>query len=435
MIRAAVMLVFVAWCLATHTQEPTTTDSLARWQHAMGLAGETRSVTAERMPSPTAVITLPHRVLEPNRALWYARDMAVPTASALWVDSDDGAQVFVDGQLVPNHRRWFLVPESAAATRTVVIRVLNNAMQGGLRQVKIVAADAVVREPLGDLTAVFPPVESEAFRARMPPPADACRFTAWADSQGGWTTFAALVALMEQRRPHFSVGVGDLVNDGSDPHAWRSFVNTLAPLAARVPVVPVAGNHDYDGFYNDLLARHYLDWFRPDGTSWFAWSCGPARFAAIDVNREFPIGITDGSPQQHWLANELTSPAWRNARWRVLLVHQPPWSRSWEGYDGDQPVRAIVERLVQHHGLDLVIAGHSHSYEHLQHEIEGRSMHVLISGGAGGGLEAVRQSPPPGGGTIELRHHFADIAIDSRQLAVEAVGTDGRSFDRWTIRK
>jgi hypothetical protein len=435
---ARMTVVVAVAILLTGRHQPTQTDTewLSGWSFAAGNRHETLRAGASDMPRAATLVTLPHRLLEPNRALWYARDLDIPAGSALVVEADDGAQVFVDGARLSQRRRAFFVPDSSQSRRRVVIRVLNNAMQGGLRSVRAMRAADVGDEPfaLPSLPVGFPPVDSAAFLARMPAAGEACRFTAWADSQGGWQTFGSLVDLMRRRRSHFSVGIGDLVNDGSDVTAWQSFLTTLAPLAAEVPVVPIAGNHDYDGFYNDLTARHYQHVFKPDGVSWFAWSCGSVRLAAIDVNREFSIGITAGA-QYDWLKREIAGDAWRSARWKVLLLHQPPWSRSWEGYDGDAAVRSIVEQIATRHGLDLVIAGHSHAYERLTRTVGRIPIAVLITGGAGGGLERLLSRPASGEGRIELRHHFTEIVATSSELAVEAIGVDGRSFDRWTLRK
>ena len=188
----------------------------------------------------------------------------------------------------------------------------------------------------------------------------------WADSQSGWPTFERIVGLMAQREGAFSAGIGDLVSDGSNPDEWPRFVATLAPLAARTAIVPVVGNHDYDGSYNELRATLYEGWFRRATSTWFSWSCGPVRLVALDLNREFPIGISEGSTQWRWLHTEVRSEAWKNAGWRIVLVHQPPWSRSWAGYEGDEAVRRIVEPLVRDHGLSAVVSGHSHAYEYLR---------------------------------------------------------------------
>jgi len=100
------------------------------------------------MPAGAAVVTLPHRVMAPNTPLWYWRAMPIPPGSALLVDADDGAQVFVDGARLGHYRRWFFVPDASAPTRQVAVRVMNNAMQGGLRTVRVVPAAEIRRERL-----------------------------------------------------------------------------------------------------------------------------------------------------------------------------------------------------------------------------------------------------------------------------------------------
>ncbi len=435
MFRAALAIIASLLLGADMPRQPP--EAPREWRHAAGDRTEGSQPDAKAMPADAGTITLPHRVMAPNTPLWYWRAMSIPAGSALLVDADDGAQVFVDGVRADHHRRWFFVPDATLPTRQVAVRVMNNAMQGGLRAVRVVPVAEVRRDGVEwpALPDGYAPVESRSFQSRMPAAGQPCRFSAWADSQGGWPTFSRLAALMAARAPHFSVGVGDLVNDGSDPAAWRAFLAATEPLAAQAPVVAVAGNHDYDGFYNTLRPQHYLDLLRPSGTTWFAWSCGSARLVAIDMNTEFPLGISAASKQYEWLMNEVRSPEWIGAAWRILLVHQPPWSRSWAGYDGDEAVRAIVEPLVATHRLDLVIAGHSHAYERLARSVSGREVQVLITGGAGGNLEAPLGEAPPGTGTIVLRHHFVELTATRQALIANAIDADGQSFDRWRINR
>jgi hypothetical protein len=273
--------------------------------------------------------------------------------------------------------------------------------------------------------------EAPAFAKRMPGTGEPCRFTFWGDSQGGWDIFSQLVSRMSEQPHHFSAGAGDLVDDGSDRLAWHRFDEVLSTLAARTAVVPIVGNHDYDGFYDSLISDTYQHMFARKDT-WTAWSCGPMRVMAIDINRRFPLGI--GADQRAWIEAELRSRAWRTARWRVLLVHQPPYSLSWAGYDGDEPVRALAHDLLLKHGLDLVVAGHSHAYEHLVRTIEGRPLHVLITGGGGGGLE---RNPPASVATpdrVIVQHHFIRGVASTASVEIEAIGVDGRILDRWALR-
>ena len=411
------------------------------WRFMEGAPDERR--LAGRVPDALAggaEVRLPHRVLRPNHSLWYGAVLDLRQGDALLVDADDGAQVFVGGRQVTAVGRIFVVPHGLQGRRVVTIRVLNNAMAGGLRSVRRLSAGEA-RVALAP-AAPLPPVSSvvpgaPAFERRMPGPDRPCRFTAWADSQGGLATFGRIVQELVAHRSDVSIAAGDLVDDGSSPRAWAAWLGVLAPLVATTPVALVAGNHDYDGFYDTLRADHYLAVARPyDHRPWFAWSCGPVRFMAIDVNTEFPIGVDPSSAQGRWIVREASSRAWRDARWRVLVVHQPPWSRSWAGYEGDEAVRAWVRRLSAGGGLDLVIAGHSHAYERLVRQVDGRPVQVLITGGAGGTLEDAAAGRLDGdeGGRVVVRHHFVRGTATTATLAWEAVDLEGRVLDRHEIR-
>ena len=418
---------------------PATRQEADAWQYVRG--NVTESLTTFAVPdfAGAAAVSLPHRVLAPNTALWYAATRVLPAGGALTIDADDGAQLFVDGRQIPADNRTFVLPDGIVGTHRVVVRVLNNAMAGGLRAVRIAAppakrpdATAAMRPPLD----LVPPVEAPAFRRRMPAAGQDCGFSVWGDSQGGWTTFKALVARMAADRADVTIGVGDLVNDGATAGVWRGFLAALAPLAAVVPVVPVAGNHDYDGFYDSLRAEHYLALFRPvDARPWFAWSCGRVRFMAIDVNTEFPIGISPGSAQARWIEQETAGRPLREAGGRVLLVHQPPWSRSWFGYEGDSAVRQWVERLAATAGLDMVFSGHSHAYARLARQAGGRRLQVVITGGAGGALEDAAAGRLDGvaGDRVIVRHHHVRLRATADALSWEAVDAGGAVLDRHTI--
>ena len=71
-------------------------------------------------------------------------------------------------------------------TRHVIVRILNNAMQGGLRRLELVdAAKAVPAPAAAQTTPVRAPVEDDAFVRRMPRPNEPCAFTATAWSISG----------------------------------------------------------------------------------------------------------------------------------------------------------------------------------------------------------------------------------------------------------
>ncbi len=137
-----------------------------------------------------------------------------------------------------------------------------------------------------------------------------------------------------------------------------------------------------------------------------------------------------------WYSRELRSAAWRDASWRVLLVHQPPWSRTWQGYDGDLATRRLLERMNTSRHVAVVLAGHSHAYESLSRRVRGRPVRILITGGAGGSLEAPRPDALLGDGDrYAVRYHFLHIEATAARFVADAMGLDGRPFDRTVLRR
>ncbi|MEP6914110.1 MAG: hypothetical protein ABJC89_00625 [Acidobacteriota bacterium] len=95
----------------------------------------------------------------------------------------------------------------------------------------------------------------------------------------------------------------------------------------------------------------------------------------------------------------------------------------------------MVGDLAARHDLDMVVSGHSHAYEHLVRTIAGRPLHVLITGGAGGGLEKPLAEPISPPDRVIVAHHFIRAVADTDALEIEAVDRDGHLLDRWSIRK
>lgn len=425
----AALLAIIGCCCAATPQDA------GEWQFAAGGAEETLDASAEAMPPTSEVVTLPHSVTRPDTPLWYARELDLTGVRAFRISADDGAQVFVGGARLDNLGTIFLVPPGVTGRQRVIVRVLNNAMAGGLRAVDLRSDPVVPEDPPRRLQSFpYAEVESPEFRAAMPAPDEPCRFTAWADSQGQRDTFASVVRAMSKRTSHFTVGIGDLTSNGADSLAWGVFMQAVSPLAHRTALVAVAGNHDYDGFYNSLRAEHYLRLFRPTTRQpWFAWTCGAVRLVAVDLNTHFPIGIQQGDDQDRWLEAESRSPSWEAARWRVLLVHQPPWSRSWPGYEGDKAARDIVERLAAR-GLNAVLSGHSHAYEALIRPTSAGPIRIFITGGAGGTLEDAQPDALTGSGDhLAIRHHFLEIQATRATFRVDAMDLAGTVFDRATL--
>ncbi len=257
----------------------------------------------------------------------------------------------------------------------------------------------------------------------------------WADSQSGWGVFSQLLCAPQWQQDAFTIGVGDLVGHGSDRLAWEHFFGLLSTQTAQRPAYLVPGNHDYDGYaddlkpawFNKLVPRKPAHYF-----SWYAHNCG---FIAIDPNENFPIDVKAGSDQYKWLQKELESTAWLNADWRFIFVHQTLYSQGWEGYQGDEVLRHLLEPLLEKSEVDFVVSGHTHDYERLTRQYGNQRVTFLIVGGAGGSLEPEASSESPVMDRLEKTHHMARVFVTGTHLRWEVRNLNGGIIDEFELRK
>lgn len=479
------------------------------WKFIAGLA--TERLIPDYLPKPDSLIELPHRVLLPNTALWYEQKLTISEDGILIVQSDDGAQLWINDK--PANRiqgNVFEVP--AAAHASILVRVLNNAMSGGLKQVSyftrahfenIEQANANRLAEKRKLERVVLNLESStplligpwltrtdsvytirvladaepvklqwgvtatdlknseqksgewlSFQIKAPEgnwfykicsgsyctPVYSVKneqpefsFTVWGDSQSGWYNFQKLIHHMQLGYDAFTIGAGDLVGDGSDVEEWRTFSGILSDYAADKPSYLVAGNHDYDGFYTSLNPDLYHQYASPSGKPYFAWTYSNCAFIALDPNAQFPIGFAE--EQQAWFYQQLQSDQWQQASWRFVVLHQPPYSQGWAGYQGDAVVRDFLEPVIESAKIDFVIAGHTHDYERLVKVYGNQRTHFIITGGGGGSLEPAESSAHPVMDTIIKKHHYIRFQVARNKLNWFVYDLDNNLLDKQSLTK
>ena len=446
------------------------------WQFGEGNPANGLQATASQRPAYSEVVSLPHRVLKPDWPLWYERDVGATDDNWIYVRADDGAQVFQNGRrLEPVRGEYFELAN--ANTSMLTIRVLNNALRGGLRDVRLIEAsnvetyqiaqkrrnqmarimidvfgqEALKADQMAALESLFDDANTRDVLAsewgesisipQLPIPwqntnmkGEAFSFTAWGDSQGGWEVFQQLIDQMVAVPAAFSIGLGDLVGYGAQEEQWLAYTAALQPLLAVSPVFSVPGNHDYDGYYNDLIPDLYREYTALDASSptYFSWVHDGAFFLAMDPNRSFPLAFDQ--EQRDWALEKMASEEWREANWRFLLMHQAPYAQGWPGYHGDAFIKDFVDSLAEAKSIDFVLTGHNHDYERLTKTYGRQDTHFFIFGGAGGGLEPEESSAYPEMDKIIKEHHFAQFDVQASQVEVTIWGLAGEVLDRVLIR-
>ncbi len=170
------------------------------------------------------------------------------------------------------------------------------------------------------------------------------------------------------------------------------------------------GNHDLAGRSTaDLLGA---------AQRWYSWSEGGAEFFVLDSSRP-------GDPQQvRWLEQALAA---STAEVRIAVVHAPPYTVG-SGHTSDEDVQVRLVPIFRRFGVDLILSGHNHLYEHSLFE----GIHYVVTGGGGAPLYRCDRRE-----VWLLRcaavHHFLLLEVTGRTVTVTAIAADGSELDRFSF--
>lgn len=90
----------------------------------------------------------------------------------------------------------------------------------------------------------------------------------------------------------------------------------------------------------------------------FSFDRGPVHWTVLDAN---PYADWTDKALRAWLEADLASPAAREASWRLVAMHHPPFSSS-KAHADDQRMR-VLSPVFEKAGVAVVFAGHVHNYQ------------------------------------------------------------------------
>ncbi|MFN8589463.1 MAG: metallophosphoesterase [Candidatus Eisenbacteria bacterium] len=159
---------------------------------------------------------------------------------------------------------------------------------------------------------------------------------------------------------------------GSDAEYQAGLFDAYPVTLARSPLWSTRGNHDllYAGASNDYYDLFTLPTAAECGgvasatEAWYSFDWGPVHFVCLDSEGS---DRSVGSPMLQWLRADLSA---TSQPWVVGFWHHPPYTKG--SHDSDDPLdsggrmrdmRQNVLPILDSLGVDLVLSGHSHSYE------------------------------------------------------------------------
>ena len=201
--------------------------------------------------------------------------------------------------------------------------------------------------------------------------------------------------------------------DGTDSEYQAAVFDTYPELLRKIPVWPTLGNHDGHTADSATQSGAYYDIFTlPTNGEAGGLASGTEAYYSFDYGNIHVISLesyeTDRSPggaMLTWLENDLAA---NDKDWVIAIWHHPPYTKG--SHDSDSEGRLIDMRenalpILEAHGVDLVLTGHSHSYER-SHLLDGHyglsgtlNPGTMILDNGGGREDGVGAYDKPVGGT------------------------------------
>jgi len=286
-------------------------------------------------------------------------------------------------------------------------------------------------------------LNSEAWSFRTPPGiADHYKLVALGDLRSQpeqWGRVAGAVRTRECDALAI-VTTGDFPSDGTDYDAWRKqFFAPGRALLASLPTIPCIGNHERSelrGGGANPKSDYYVLFapVQPRNPKWYRVDCGLHTLLVLDSC----TAMEKGSPQYEWLLRQLRS---CRRRWTLVAFHHPVYTSGFHGRlnrdtkrPAERPIRIAQEEwrpLFERYGVDLVLNGHDHFYEHSHHN----GIDYVVTGGAGAPLYSPNVTKNPWQVKAVKAHHYCRIEVSRERLVVTALQPDGTVIDRFTVEK
>ncbi|KAJ8443645.1 hypothetical protein Cgig2_019627 [Carnegiea gigantea] len=197
-----------------------------------------------------------------------------------------------------------------------------------------------------------------------------------------------------------------------DQTKWDTWGRFVEKSTAYQPWIWTPGNHELDfapeiGEYmpfKPYVHRYHVPYRQSGSTSPLWYSIKRASAYIIALSSYSAYGKY--TPQYNWLEQELPKVNRRETPWLIVLLHSPWYNSNNYHYMEGESMRVMFESWFVKYKVDLVLAGHVHSYERservsnirynitdgLSTPIKDQSAPVYITLGDGGNIEGIANS-------------------------------------------
>jgi hypothetical protein len=217
-------------------------------------------------------------------------------------------------------------------------------------------------------------------------------------------------------------------NSGLDSEFQEAIFDTYPVTLRQTPLWSTIGNHETDqsSSPSSTIAYYQIFSLPKDGEvggvasgteDYYSFDYANIHFVCLD---SMTSGRTSTGTMATWLNNDLNS---TTQAWIVAFWHHPPYTKGSHNSDTESNLIDMRQNLVpilENHGVDLVLCGHSHAYER-SHLLDGHY-------GSSGGLNATNVLDSRGGRANVAGPYLKPLGLAGRQGAVYVVaGSAGKT--------
>lgn len=217
----------------------------------------------------------------------------------------------------------------------------------------------------------FHTAQGNDFKALIFPDSQSSDYSVWAaTAQPAW---------QRNQDAQFFINMGDLVDNGQDHYQWNAWFDVVGDMIARIPVVPLLGNHEtYDKDWKVRMPEAYLHLFALPKldlakyqNQFYSFDYGDVHFVVLNTQSQ---ELADFEPsldedEVAWFKEDMAK---TTKKWKIVLMHKDPLqygfaNRPQPREEGFSPEGRLWMPLFDQYGVDAVLSAHLHTYRDRGH--------------------------------------------------------------------
>lgn len=248
---------------------------------------------------------------------------------------------------------------------------------------------------------------------------DNVHFSMVCDIHGQHDTLTNLLKNVKYGETDFVFFNGDMVSTvESEKQFFEGFMQpAIDQFASQVPVFYIRGNHETRGKFSMDFPQYFPT---NSGNLYYSFRQGSVFFIILDGGEDKPDSDIEYSDlaqfdnyrteQAQWLEKIIQDKDCKEAKFRVVVIHIPPYGTDWHGA---QDIRKKFMPVLNKANISIMLCGHMHSYEYLEPKGGEHNFPIFIN----------------------AANSVLDIVVNSSEMVINRKNTEGRILDTHKLKQ